>query len=64
MIADEVPVSEPFQYHLGLDTVSFSFSTADEDFHAPNEFFRLSRLSDGLAAWAAYWRLAGEGGLR
>jgi len=29
---------ELFQRHMGLDTVFFSFSTADEDFHAPNEF--------------------------
>ena len=26
-------------------TVFFSFSTADEDFHAPNEFFRMQRLT-------------------
>ena len=60
MIADEVPVSEPFQYHLGLDTVSFSFSTADEDFHAPNEFFRLHRLDEGLEAWVRLWNVLGE----
>ena len=47
-----VPVAEIFQRVLGLSTVYFSFSTGDEDFHAPNEFFRLSRLREGLAAWA------------
>jgi len=46
------PIAELFQRHMGLDTVFFSFSTADEDFHAPNEFFRLHRLHDGLEAWA------------
>jgi acetylornithine deacetylase/succinyl-diaminopimelate desuccinylase-like protein len=46
----------------GLDTVFFSFSTADEDFHAPNEFFRVHRLHEGLEAWARYWRILGEAG--
>ena len=55
-----VPISELFQIHLGLDTVFFSFSTADEDFHAPNEFFRVHRLHEGLEAWARYWTILGE----
>ncbi len=50
-----IPVSEFFKRRLNLDTVFFSFSTADEDFHAPNEFFRLHRLREGLEAWARYW---------
>ena len=55
-----VPISELFQRHMGLDTVFFSFSTADEDFHAPNEFFRVHRLHEGLEAWARCWELLGE----
>jgi acetylornithine deacetylase/succinyl-diaminopimelate desuccinylase-like protein len=47
-----VPISELFQRHMGLSTVFFSFSTADEDYHAPNEFFRVHRLHEGLEAWA------------
>ena len=47
-----VPISELFKRHMGIDTVFFSFSTADEDYHAPNEFFRVHRLHEGLAAWA------------
>ena len=50
-----LPVSEQFKRLLGIDTVFFSFSTADEDYHAPNEFFRVQRLFDGLQAWALYW---------
>jgi acetylornithine deacetylase/succinyl-diaminopimelate desuccinylase-like protein len=50
-----VPVAEVFQRLMGLDTVYFSFSTGDEDFHAPNEFFRVHRLHEGLAAWARLW---------
>jgi acetylornithine deacetylase/succinyl-diaminopimelate desuccinylase-like protein len=55
-----VPISDLFQRHMGLDTVFFSFSTADEDFHAPNEFFRVHRLHEGLEAWARYWEILGE----
>jgi acetylornithine deacetylase/succinyl-diaminopimelate desuccinylase-like protein len=55
-----VPISEIFQRVMGLDTVFFSFSTADEDFHAPNEFFRVHRLHEGLKAWTHYWAVLGE----
>jgi len=54
-----VPISELFERHMGLDTVFFSFSTADEDFHAPNEFFRVHRLHEGLEAWVRCWQLIG-----
>ncbi len=60
-----IPVSEVFLRLLGIHTVFFSFSTADEDFHAPNEFFRLHRLQEGLAAWARYWkRLGAQNGIK
>ena len=55
-----VPVAEIFHRLMGLDTVYFSFSTGDEDFHAPNEFFRVRRLHEGLAAWARLWNILGE----
>jgi acetylornithine deacetylase/succinyl-diaminopimelate desuccinylase-like protein len=55
-----VPISELFKRHMGLDTVFFSFSTADEDFHAPNEFFRVHRLREGLEAWARCWHILSE----
>jgi acetylornithine deacetylase/succinyl-diaminopimelate desuccinylase-like protein len=55
-----VPIGPIFREAIGAETVFFSFSTADEDYHAPNEFFRLQRLDDGLAAWNRYWQLLGE----
>ncbi|NOZ49698.1 MAG: dipeptidase [Chloroflexi bacterium] len=55
-----LPVSELFLQLLGIYTIFFSFSTADEDFHAPNEFFRVDRLHEGLAAWAKYWAQLGK----
>ena len=54
-----VPIAELFQRHMKLDTVFFSFSTADEDYHAPNEFFRVHRLHEGLEAWARLWDILG-----
>ena len=47
-----IPIAAVFARYLGVDTVFFSFSTADEDYHAPNEFFRLSSFRTGLVAWA------------
>ncbi len=55
-----VPIGELFQRHMALDTVFFSFSVADEDYHAPNEFFRISRLREGADAWAHLWAILGE----
>ena len=55
-----LPMADIVAATLGIHTVMFSFSTADEDFHAPNEFFRLSALEEGLRAWVRLLRLLGE----
>jgi acetylornithine deacetylase/succinyl-diaminopimelate desuccinylase-like protein len=47
-----VPICATFQRELAMDTVFFSFAVGDEDIHAPNEFFRLSRFDEGRRAWA------------
>ena len=47
-----IPISSVFEKHLGKGTVFFSFSTSDEDYHAPNEFLRLSNFRLGMTAWA------------
>ena len=57
-----VPMAEYFQRLMGLSTLYFSFSTGDEDFHAPNEFFRVHRLHEGLAAWAHLWEILSRSG--
>src|SRR5215470_4251197 len=57
-----IPIGLIFREALGAETVFFSFSTADEDYHAPNEFFRLRRLDEGLKAWIRYWELLGQAG--
>ncbi|WP_188475662.1 M20/M25/M40 family metallo-hydrolase [Primorskyibacter flagellatus] len=50
-IGATLPLTEIIRRILGIDTVMFSFSTADEDYHAPNEFLRESAIDEGLAAW-------------
>jgi len=49
-----IPIGAVFKEHLGAGTIFFSFSTSDEDYHAPNEFFRLDRWRDGARAWVRY----------
>ncbi len=46
-----LPISGMIKRVLGLETVTLSYATADENIHAPNEFFRLSSFDDGLRAW-------------
>jgi acetylornithine deacetylase/succinyl-diaminopimelate desuccinylase-like protein len=47
-----IPIGGAFRRILGIETVFFSFATADEDYHGPNEFFRLQSFRTGLVAWA------------
>jgi len=55
-IGASLPLTEIVSRVLGLDTIMFSFAVADENFHAPNEFFRLDSITDGLAAWVRIMR--------
>ena len=57
-----VPIGEVFARNLGVGTIFFSFATSDEDYHAPNEHFRLSSFRTGQIAWARLFEhLAGSG---
>ncbi|MEM7566290.1 MAG: M20/M25/M40 family metallo-hydrolase, partial [Pseudomonadota bacterium] len=58
-VGSTLPLSDMIKMALGVETVTLSFSTADEDFHAPNEFLRLSALDEGVAAWVALLRRLG-----
>jgi acetylornithine deacetylase/succinyl-diaminopimelate desuccinylase-like protein len=60
-IPGTLPATELFEDALGVKTLFFSFSTADEKLHAPNEFMRIRRLREGMAAWEQLWRLLGAG---
>jgi acetylornithine deacetylase/succinyl-diaminopimelate desuccinylase-like protein len=60
-IAGTLPATVLFEEILGAKTLFFSFSTADENLHAPNEFMRIRRLREGMRAWEQLWRLLAEG---
>jgi acetylornithine deacetylase/succinyl-diaminopimelate desuccinylase-like protein len=55
VIAGTLPATTLFEETLGAKTLFFSFATADEHAHAPNEFFRISRIDEGMRAWEALW---------
>jgi acetylornithine deacetylase/succinyl-diaminopimelate desuccinylase-like protein len=61
VIAGTLPATALFEQVLGAKTLFFSFSTADEKLHAPNEFMRIARLREGMRAWEQLWRLLAEG---
>jgi acetylornithine deacetylase/succinyl-diaminopimelate desuccinylase-like protein len=61
-IPGTLPATDLFQRVLGAKTLFFSFSTADENLHAPDEFLRIARLREGMRAWEVLWRrLAADG---
>jgi acetylornithine deacetylase/succinyl-diaminopimelate desuccinylase-like protein len=61
VIAGTLPATQLFENVLGAKTLFFSFATADEKHHAPNEFMRIKRLREGMKAWEVLWRLLAEG---
>jgi acetylornithine deacetylase/succinyl-diaminopimelate desuccinylase-like protein len=60
-IAGTLPATTLFEEVLGAKTLFFSFSTADEKLHAPNEFMRIRRLREGMRAWEVLWRSLAAG---
>ena len=54
-IGGTLPATVLFEQALGVKTLFFSFSIADELLHAPNEFWRLRRYGEGVRAWTALW---------
>ncbi len=56
-----LPATVLFERQLGAKTLFFSFSTADEKLHAPNEYLRIRRLREGMRAWEQLWRLLADG---
>lgn len=62
LMGGSLPLADLVKQRLGIDLIFFSFSTADEDFHAPNEFFRLDRFRTGIRSWIDFWLTAAETG--
>jgi len=54
-----LPLADILRRALGIDTAMMSFAVADEDYHAPNEFFRLTSLDQGFVAWTILIRALG-----
>lgn len=61
VIGGTLPATALFEDALGIKTIFFSFATADEKHHAPNEFMRICRLREGMRAWEVLWRLLADG---
>lgn len=61
VIGGTLPATALFEEVLGIKTLFFSFATADEKHHAPNEFMRIKRLREGMRAWETLWRLLADG---
>jgi acetylornithine deacetylase/succinyl-diaminopimelate desuccinylase-like protein len=60
-VAGTLPATALFEEVLGVKTLFFSFSTADEKLHAPNEYLRIRRLREGMLAWEQLWRQLAAG---
>jgi acetylornithine deacetylase/succinyl-diaminopimelate desuccinylase-like protein len=56
-----IPVCELFRTHVGADTVIFGFALPDEQFHAPDEFFRIASFERGQRAYALLLEELGHG---
>ncbi|WP_298227579.1 M20/M25/M40 family metallo-hydrolase [Gryllotalpicola sp.] len=61
VIAGTLPATTLFEDALGAKTLFFSFSTSDENLHAPNEFLRVKRIAEGMRAWESLWRMLAGG---
>ncbi|MER9331431.1 dipeptidase [Mesorhizobium sp. M0488] len=55
-----IPITAIFEELFGIQTLMFGFALSDEDIHAPNEFFRLASLAEGLSAWPRLLEQVGE----
>lgn len=60
VIGGSLPATVLFEETLGAKTLFFSFAYADEWHHAPNEFFRVRRLREGMRAWEILLRGLGS----
>jgi acetylornithine deacetylase/succinyl-diaminopimelate desuccinylase-like protein len=50
-LGGSLPICELFLSELGAYTVNFGFALPDEQFHAPNEFYRVSSFRRGVVAY-------------
>ncbi|PUA19339.1 dipeptidase [Glaciimonas sp. PCH181] len=55
-----VPITAVFKEMLGVDTLMFGYNLPDEDVHAPNEFFRIKSIGEGLRGWSLFLEELGK----
>ncbi|MEO7019225.1 MAG: M20/M25/M40 family metallo-hydrolase, partial [Ktedonobacteraceae bacterium] len=59
-VGGSIPVCELFLSMLDAYTINFAFGLSDEQFHAPDEFFRLSSFRRGPVAYGKLLHRLGE----
>ncbi len=59
-----IPITGVFQEQLAVDTISFGFGIEDENFHAPDEFFRLASFRKSQVAYCKLLHKLGESSLQ
>ncbi len=57
-----IPITGVFREQLGADTISFGFGIEDENFHAPDEFFRLASFRKSQIAYCKLLAELGKSG--
>jgi acetylornithine deacetylase/succinyl-diaminopimelate desuccinylase-like protein len=58
-----LPICSHFRDILGVFSLNFAFALEDEDFHSPNEFFRLASFEKGQRAYVMLLEKLAERGL-
>jgi acetylornithine deacetylase/succinyl-diaminopimelate desuccinylase-like protein len=58
-----LPICSHFRDILGVYSLNYAFSLEDEDFHSPNEFFRLASFEKGQRAYVMLLEKLAERGL-
>ncbi len=58
-----LPICSHFRDILGVYSLNFSFALEDENFHSPNEFFRLASFEKGQRAYVMLLEKLAERGL-
>ena len=59
-VGGSIPILSAFYRFLGIYTTTFSFQLNDENWHAPNEFFRLSSFYKGQEAYRQLFHKIGS----
>jgi acetylornithine deacetylase/succinyl-diaminopimelate desuccinylase-like protein len=58
-----LPIAALFKDILGIYLIGFAFAVTDENFHSPDEFFRLASFEKGRRAYCLLLERLGERGL-